>query len=110
MLGRNPVKLALSLDLNVMEHNAWADAVALTTKIAGLMGSPAQLMHNGRPLLTAFDGHAAFWGGKGWKGFFEELNQKMRFHVSFWPAWFQPPDDLIGNELIDGLFSWNGAW
>ncbi|KLT42749.1 glycoside hydrolase [Cutaneotrichosporon oleaginosum] len=110
VLGRSPIRLALSLDLNVMSSSEWSDAVALTTKIAGLMGSPAQLMHNDRPVLTAFDGHAASWGGKGWKGFFDELHQKMRFHVSFWPAWFQPPDDLIDNMLIDGLFSWNGAW
>lgn len=110
MLGRTPIRLALSLDLNVMASGQWSDAVALITNIARLMGTAAQLMHNNRPLLTAFDGHAASWGGKGWKGFRDELHQQLGHQVSFWPAWFQSPGALIGNELIDGLFSWNGAW
>ncbi|GMK57757.1 hypothetical protein CspeluHIS016_0405910 [Cutaneotrichosporon spelunceum] len=110
IIGRTPIRLAFSLDLNVMHSSQWDDAVQLTTKIAGIMGSPAQLMYDGKALLSAFDGHNAAWGFNGWRGFMKELNSKMRYPVSFWPAWFQPPDRLISNELVDGLFHWNGGW
>lgn len=110
VIGRTPIRLALSLDMDVRDSDKWSDATHLTTQVASLMSSGAQLMYDGKPLLTAFGGHEAKWGDKGWKGFLEELNMKMRYHASFWPAFFQPPGDVLGAEWVDGTFSWNGAW
>lgn len=96
--------------MNVLESAEWSSAVHLTTQLGSLMSNPAQMMYDGRPLLTSFGGHDASWGGKGWSGFLGELNQKLRYHVSFWPSFFQPPNEVVSKDWVDGAFSWNGAW
>lgn len=105
-----PLQLFLSLDMNVLPAVTEQDATTLADKIGPLLLSPAQMLRNGRPIISTFGGQRSF-GGHGWKPFMDRVHSKLENKkVFFWPAFFAPPDQLAEKEMLDGLFAWNSAW
>lgn len=110
VLGRRPVRLFFSLDMNVLVHDEMKDANVLAVRLARLMETKAQFQYEGKAVLTTFGGHDAKWGGRGWPGFLEILHARMSTKPMFWPCFFMPPDNILAREYVDGVFAWNNAW
>jgi glucan endo-1,3-alpha-glucosidase len=96
----------------------------LLDKTAKLLRHPAYMLFKGRSLLSTFGGERADFGGWGWEGWLERLNQELGEEVdlSFWmrtmadsqvffmPGFFLPPDNVNALKHVDGMFNWNSAW
>lgn len=80
-------------------------------------------------VLSTFGGHDAAFGMQGWRGFLETLshagvdvsrsaapcrlapaNVSQPRQVYFIPAFFIPPETVLGLPEVDAAFSWNGGW
>jgi glucan endo-1,3-alpha-glucosidase len=76
------LRLFLSLDCMVLPTSTVEDGEALVEKTAQLLDHPAYMMFQGRRLLSTFGGESASFGGWGWEGFLQRLNQRLGQEVS----------------------------
>jgi len=61
-------------------------------------------------VVSTFGGQDATFGGLGWEGWLEQLNERLGEKVFFWPSFFLPPETFTAKEFVDGTYAWNGAW
>ncbi|KAL7411998.1 glycoside hydrolase [Mrakia frigida] len=106
--------LILSLDLNVLPCATTQDAQTVVSSILSFYNNLGgkHVLRYGRhqkAVLSTFGGGDASFGGIGWKGLLGLLQQRG-LEVFFIPSFFLPPQAIIDNPLIDGIFAWNNGW
>ena len=72
-----PFKAFLSLDMNVLPSSSEENGAKLVDMVLELMQHDGYLRYRGGPLLSTFGGHQASFGGWGWQGFLDRLNEKL---------------------------------
>lgn len=108
-MSERPLYLLLALDMNRLPSVTARDAHTISYRIATLIESPAQMLRDGRPILSTLNGARAF-GTHGWKLFLKYINGRSRTKVFFWPAFFESPDRFVHTDEVDGAMAWNSAW
>ncbi|OXH33821.1 hypothetical protein J008_02942 [Cryptococcus neoformans] len=101
-----PLKLFLSLDMNVLSPSP-SELSTLVIKVIS-SGRDSQLKWDGKVLLSTFSGHSL--GDDGWVDVLHLVEKGLGEEVTFWPAFFMPPEDFLGKSYVDGAFAWNNAW
>ncbi|PLW07106.1 hypothetical protein PCANC_19477 [Puccinia coronata f. sp. avenae] len=107
-----PFKLFLSLDMSVIQT-----AEDVTTWVTSFVPLSAQLLINGRPLVSTFSGEANKLGAEdlssGWQ---EALKAPLArgnppLDALFIPAWssLDPSTAVSDNPVVDGIMTWN-SW
>ncbi|KAH9824076.1 family 71 glycoside hydrolase [Melampsora americana] len=107
-----PFKLFLSLDMSVIQS-----ATDVSQWVEKFLPLTAQLVINGRPLVSTFSGESNSLGGsslsEGWKAAVKEplLSLTPPINPLFVPAW--PSLDIesavSNNPVVDGMMSWE-SW
>ncbi|WVO19194.1 uncharacterized protein IAS62_000472 [Cryptococcus decagattii] len=101
-----PLKLFLSLDMNVLPFSP-LELSTLVIKVIS-SGLHSQLKWCGKVLLSTFSGHSL--GDDGWVDVLRLVERGLGEEVTFWPAFFMPPEDFLNKSYVDGAFAWNNAW
>lgn len=101
-----PLKLFLSLDMNVLPFSP-LELSTLVIKVIS-SGLHSQLKWGGKVLLSTFSGHSL--GDDGWVDVLRIVERGLGEEVTFWPAFFMPPEDFLNKSYVDGAFAWNNAW
>lgn len=101
-----PLKLFLSLDMNVLPPSP-SELSTLIIKVIS-SGRDSQMRWDGKVLLSTFSGHSL--GDDGWIDVLRLVERGLGEEVTFWPAFFMPPEDFLGKSYVDGAFAWNNAW
>ncbi|WVQ83005.1 hypothetical protein IAT38_005143 [Cryptococcus sp. DSM 104549] len=101
-----PLKLFLSLDMNVLPHSP----PSLITTVLNILasGPEVQLRWGGGVVLSTFGGHGL--GDEGWREVISGVEAGLEEKVFFWPAFFLPPHEILTKDYVDGAFAWNNAW
>lgn len=68
--------------MNVLPSQTVEDGIKLLEAVAGFIDSPAQMLYDGRPILSTFGGHQVSFGGMGWEGWLRQLSAKSLRTVS----------------------------
>lgn len=105
-----PFKVFLSLDMSVIQS-----AEDVTTWVTTFVPLPAQLLINGRPLVSTFSGEANNLGASdlssGWEAAVKEplAAADPPLDVLFIPVWSNlDPDSAVSNHaVVDGIMTWN---
>lgn len=114
VLNAKPIKLMMSLDMSDIPADSWAQGKLLADTLVRHLQSPAQMRHgeDQRPILTTFGGEDASFGGRGWHGVLERMQEKSHNKKKpfFWPGFHQDSKAIIDNKDVDGTFAWSNAW
>ncbi|WAQ80809.1 hypothetical protein PtA15_1A147 [Puccinia triticina] len=105
-------KLFLSLDMSVIQS-----AEDVTTWVTSFVPLPAQLLINGRPLVSTFSGEANKLGGEdlssGWQAALKAplARGNPSLDALFIPAWssLDPSTAVSDHPVVDGIMTWN-SW
>jgi glucan endo-1,3-alpha-glucosidase len=86
----------------------------------------------GKVVLSTFGGGDCSFGGAGWEGFLKACRERgtevgssstillnhtelltdetQTAQIYFIPAFFLPPEKILGMGYLDGVLNWNAAW
>ncbi|KAI0073437.1 hypothetical protein K474DRAFT_1603338 [Panus rudis PR-1116 ss-1] len=103
-------KLFLSFDMSSFPCQNPGDAAIIRQFINGYNGHPAQLVVDGRMVVSTFSGEGCMFGtgnvNQGW-----ENTVKSGLPATYFiPAFFMNPDQFGNYPVADGMFNWNAAW
>ncbi|KAG0144605.1 hypothetical protein CROQUDRAFT_672281 [Cronartium quercuum f. sp. fusiforme G11] len=105
----NPFKMFLSLDMSVIES-----ASEVSQWVTTFVPAPAQLLIDGRPLISTFSGENNHLGGgslsAGWQAAVKEplMSLVPPINPLFVPAWMSlnPKSAVSDNPVMDGIMNW----
>ncbi|KAG7562553.1 hypothetical protein FFLO_02027 [Filobasidium floriforme] len=96
--------------MNVLPSSTIEDMDNLVDLVVELGSSAAQRNRKkGKVVLSTFGGGDCSFGGRGWEGFLKACRERGT-EIYFIPAFFLPPEKILGMDYLDGVFNWNAAW